>query len=371
MALVSGVEVSTLSARAFLLENLPTFAEFERRLDAFNGTLVSSPISQHFFSEPRINRTFLKTEPLKGKPKPQLFNEITNKKTDHYQPVSSENKSYFEIYKKTLKKKIPFKGDINLKAPDRKETQIKELSSQSKQRLMFTSVNAFPVLCSQFVATYHNYVPIDGKELKRHLNSFLQRIRYRFPGVGYLWVLEFQGRGVPHFHIFLTIPATDENWKYLGKTWNRIADKTSKDHLKWHSERITKKKGKEYKALIDWSMGSGSYLCKYLYKDYQKEVPAGFRNVGRFWGASRGLVPEPDFIPFDIIDETLNPVNDTLPSTFVIRQLGRYHEKINPYLRKKFNHSRFKDKISYSITTGSDVFWHLLRYLTGLTYSTA
>jgi hypothetical protein len=257
---------------------------------------------------------------------------------------------------------------LNIKPPDRKETFIKEFSCQSKQRLKFTAANACPDLLSQFVATYHNFIPIDGKELKRQLNAFLQRIRVKFPGVGYLWVLEFQRRGVPHFHIFLTIPATDENWKYLGKVWNRIADKQSKDHLEWHKDRITQRNGKEYKSLIDWSMGSGAYLCKYLDKEYQKVVPVGFRNVGRFWGASKGLVPDPDCFPFQILDETLNNVNNTLPSKYLIRNLGRYHEKINPFLRKKFRHSRFKDKNSYSVSSGSPVFWQLLTFLSNNTY---
>jgi len=35
--------------------------------------------------------------------------------------------------------------------------------------------------------------------------------------------------------------------------------------------------------------GSIRYLSKYALKTYQKEVPVVYRNVGRFWGASRGV----------------------------------------------------------------------------------
>jgi len=140
-------------------------------------------------------------------------------------------------------------------------------------------------LVSQFCLTYQHTDP-DGERVKRHLNVWLTWLRRRVPGIKYLWVLEFQKRGVPHLHVFLTIPVCTTSTLHdeMARKWHLITCEEDAAHLKFHQNA---------KNWIGWDMGSGSYVCKYLDKEKQKHVPDDFGWVGRFWGASRSLMPKP------------------------------------------------------------------------------
>ncbi|MBV5337642.1 MAG: hypothetical protein J0653_06780, partial [Deltaproteobacteria bacterium] len=58
-------------------------------------------------------------------------------------------------------------------------------------------------------------------------------MRRRYRDLGYLWVLEFQERGVPHFHVFLTIAVDRIAQKKIARSWVRI---TKGDQVQywWH-----------------------------------------------------------------------------------------------------------------------------------------
>ncbi len=267
-----------------------------------------------------------------------------------------------ELLPKTIRFKRPFYGALPT-APDRSSTEIKGFSTKSQRRLRETAINSGQPLISQFCATYADYWPIDGRVAKRQLNNLFDAIRRKFPAAGYLWALEFQTRNAPHFHIFLTLPASDDLRQWLGTTWNRIADPDSELHRWWHTDRV-ERNGQS--ALIPWNMGSGSYICKYLDKQHQKIVPEGFRNTGRFWGNSRGLVPpsvsvDPeqlrDITLLDADFDTGEVTQDTDGLTYITRHLGRYHEKISR--RSWFrNTSR-----STSVLTGAPIFRRLLAHV--------
>lgn len=175
---------------------------------------------------------------------------------------------------------------------DTRRGEVTWFSPASAARLTRLARNAFPALVSQFVLTYHNSNP-DGATAKKHLHAWLAALRRAVPGVGYLWVLEFQTRGVPHFHVWLTCEWSEALWKRLGAAWSRIAEPDSPEHLWWHTEPRVSKGGKVQMAYIPWDMGSAGYLRKYMSKEAQKCVPDGFGWVGRFWGSTRGLVPDP------------------------------------------------------------------------------
>jgi hypothetical protein len=95
--------------------------------------------------------------------------------------------------------------------------------------------------------------------------------------IKYTWVLEFQSRGAPHYHVIASdfIPKDE-----LADRWYNIVDSRDEKHLKAGTsvDRI-KSKGHLY-----------GYLSNYIKKLEQKIPPEGFENVGRFWGASRNLL---------------------------------------------------------------------------------
>lgn len=200
---------------------------------------------------------------------------------------------------------------------DARRGEVQMFSAKSASRLTRMARNASPALVSQFCLTYHQAAP-DGATAKKHLDAWLMAVRRAAPGAGYLWILEFQSRGVPHFHVWLTVPYSEALWKRLGKAWNRIAEPDSPQHLWWHTEeRLDARTGKVQRSMLDWDMKGAGYLRKYMSKEAQKCVPDGFGWVGRFWGASRGLVPDP---------VTLEASDLTAPIEDVTRTVSKWVE---------------------------------------------
>jgi hypothetical protein len=194
---------------------------------------------------------------------------------------------------------------------------VQSFSAKSVARLTQTARNAMPELISQFCLTYHHATP-DGRTTKIHLDAWLKALRRLVKRVGYLWILEFQSRGVPHFHVWLTCPYSESVWKALGTAWNRIAEPDSPEHLWWHTEeRLDPHTGKVQRSFMAWEMNGAGYLRKYMSKAAQKCVPPDFVGVGRFWGCTRNLAPLMVHVPAEDLPA---PVQD------VTRTLSRYVE---------------------------------------------
>jgi hypothetical protein len=136
--------------------------------------------------------------------------------------------------------------------------------------------------------TYPRDYPSDGKTVKGHLNDFLLWLRKDIGRFSYLWFLEFQRRGAPHFHILI-----DRDFRSHGvlsalrfrvsAEWYRIVGSGDSKHLA-AGTRVEKIRKKE---------GARRYCVKYAQKMKQKVVPKEYVNVGRFWGASRNVKPQP------------------------------------------------------------------------------
>lgn len=240
-------------------------------------------------------------------------------------------------------------------APDRSGSNINSFSDHSRRRLRFRALNACPALVSQFGLTYHDQWPSDGRLSKAHLNAWLTALRRILPGVGYLWLLEFQKRNAPHYHVFLTVKPDEETRLKLAAAWCRITSPDDSVALRFHQDQ---------RNWVEWDMGSGSYLCKYLDKEAQKFVPLGYVNFGRFWGNSRGLEADPDVVSVEDVDLLLDVDHETGVftggSSTVIRWLGRLAEK------QTCGYSRFRTRAahgSYSILQGSTSFNRIINYL--------
>jgi len=84
----------------------------------------------------------------------------------------------------------------------------------------------------------------DIKIANRHFNKFIMRLKYQYPNLKYLSVIEFQKRGAIHYHFVCNLPRV-ENF-LLRKIWKHGFVKINKI-----------KKGSNL----------GAYVCKYLRKD--------------------------------------------------------------------------------------------------------
>ena len=235
----------------------------------------------------------------------------------------SQRTQFLEIYPRAVKVRKP--SHHAAKSGGGIRGMIDRFSWNSKRRLTFTAENSFPSLVSQFGMTYHNSVP-SGVEVKRHLNTFLTAFRRKYRGAAYLWIFEFQSRGVPHFHLFTSLPHDKEGVRqWMGETWHRIAEPSSESHLRFHTHP---------RNFIAWKMDNGAYLTKYMAKDYQKAVPSNFGWVGRFWGNSRGIVPVPSHLEesafsvafdHDDVDLSTGEVTEFRAWPFLLRTLRRHH----------------------------------------------
>jgi hypothetical protein len=177
--------------------------------------------------------------------------------------------------------------------------------------------------------TYHETSP-NGFEVKKHLHAFLVWLKRYYP-CGNLWILEFQKRKIPHYHLYLTISHNTPGFQEkASRKWHEITGENHPWHLWWHMRPDN---------FIAWDMRSGSYVCKYLDKSYQKEVPAGFEGVGRFWGCTRNLVPPPD-----VVDN---------PAIKDVRILCKHHEK--SLKGRKWRSAARRSRFSYRLPNGAAV----------------
>lgn len=160
--------------------------------------------------------------------------------------------------------------------------------------------------------TYGSWYPRDGVELKKHLNNLLTFLRRKYSSQ-YIWIVEFQKRGAPHFHILLDTIPTALNRFEVAEFWsNGIA-------LNWRvpatdNENIIRRVNLRNKMFVvhfhqkTWETirvkeGAARYISQYVTKAGQKEVPRQFENVGRFWGASQEVkLPDPK-IEFDVDEQ--------------------------------------------------------------------
>ena len=110
--------------------------------------------------------------------------------------------------------------------------------------------------CSMLTLTYGKNYPSDH-ESKKHLDTFLKRLRRLHPNCKYLWVAEKQKRGAIHYHI-LTPYFTNKEW--LNSAWNEIVNKWQKtNHLP--IQQVLPNVIKVNSA--------SSYLAKYIQKNEQ------------------------------------------------------------------------------------------------------
>jgi hypothetical protein len=166
---------------------------------------------------------------------------------------------------------------------------VKEFSLRSRKRLAFVAANTIVQFTQMITLTYPKEFPSDGRKVKSDLSNFLDFVRRDQARPDYLWFLEFQKRGAPHIHLLLDAPWPSTlrdkvNWRFrVRSAWYRIVGSGDEKHL-LAGTSVEKLRTPE---------GGKRYAVKYALKMYQKIVPLGYRNCGRFWGHSQAVKPLP------------------------------------------------------------------------------
>jgi hypothetical protein len=156
------------------------------------------------------------------------------------------------------------------------KTQIREWSPKSRKNCVrILAACPLPEAWDMITLTYPGEFPCDGGQVHRDLETFLDRLQRRFGGLRLIWKLEFQRRGAPHLMIFLERPASiwiGERQSWLEGAWIGVLGVNGYLRATW----------------IEWDGDPIRYILKYLRKkkdkEYQHVVPAGYVNVGRWWG---------------------------------------------------------------------------------------
>lgn len=224
-------------------------------------------------------------------------------KTAEFFRLTDKQDYIVQVYKNDVVVKRP---SIATKKSPGVRSDIFQFSQASARRLSFVCRNSGHKIKSQICLTFHEKCPNDGLVLKNMLNTLLVNIRNSYPSIDYLWCLEFQVRGFPHFHLFTSIDSGDSEFQgVVAEAWLRIIGESDNAKCRWWHNRA--------ENFFSWDMGNGTYLIKeYITKTKQKDVPDFFRNVGRFWGCSRSMKPVAILITKGGDDEKTN--TDDLPS---------------------------------------------------------
>lgn len=183
-----------------------------------------------------------------------------------------------------------------------KRGAIHNFSTASRRRLLrlFSKTNVSLFSNMFFVTlTYHFENSYKDHSSNDDINLFLTNLRQKLPRFFYIWRLEFQKRGAPHYHIALFFPhdSVGYNFSLLSKdvaeTWNRIANPNSKAARQY---AVKVDKLTSYRNAV-------AYLSKYVAKE-DTEINPKFS--ARRWAASRDLPVVPIFscnVSIDIVHQ--------------------------------------------------------------------
>lgn len=172
-----------------------------------------------------------------------------------------------------------------------KRGRVEVWSWQSRRNLMrqMGAVEWDNMLPSLFLTlTYPGLAPDDGAIVKKHLEAFKKRWqrRWKVKATG-AWKMEFQRRGVAHFHLCLQLPET--LWAEGMEGGDDLTSIRQWLSLAWY-EVVGSGDIRHYNAgtECDWVRKDvATYFAGYscgACKEYQNTPPTAYPNIGRWWG---------------------------------------------------------------------------------------
>jgi hypothetical protein len=147
------------------------------------------------------------------------------------------------------------------------------------------SINYEKISLPYFVTlTYHNKWSEDPSVWKEQLKALKKRIERVWGPITYIYRLEFQKRGAPHFHLLLWLQAPEQHIAHPGQRlmrlqnniswwWNEIVDRDDLEHLAAGTNVSSCRNLRHLNA----------YLSKYVAK--MEHLAPGIECPGKMWGA--------------------------------------------------------------------------------------
>ena len=200
------------------------------------------------------------------------------------------NSSYHEdsqayLYISPLVTSFKWNARQNSKNAGGRRGEIKGFSSASRRRLinfLFSLEHPPEVMVT---LTYPEKWEADYHKWKRDLDVFFKRVARKFPEYWFVWKLEFQKRGAPHFHLLgsfgkgVVVNQALKEW--VSRAWYEVVNSGDEKHLLAGTNVEVLDSNKKVRA----------YVCKYVSKEDVPKAEDGKEiKVGRWWGKS-GSVP--------------------------------------------------------------------------------
>jgi hypothetical protein len=197
--------------------------------------------------------------------------------------------------------------------------KITGFSAKSRRALLrvVNSIDQGAVRASEFVfitLTYPEAFP-SARASKRDLDTFAKRFTAAQGRHWFIWKLEPQQRGAPHYHLLAFMPGQRcyiSLLEWVARAWHEIAGGGDENHLKWHLGALGNRPCVE--VVKDFA-GVGRYASKYLGK--ATDGGEEWQHPGRYWGQRH-----PELAPITRITESV----DLEQAKQMRRQCIRYFE---------------------------------------------
>lgn len=214
-------------------------------------------------------------------------------------------------YRRSSKIAWPLSGGAGQKEGTKIDRKSLEQSAKSRNRCAFAFLNSEMDFETMTLLSYPGEMQstVDYEKLKSDRKRFLDRVRRKFPDIGYGWFLEFGEVNMnPHFHVFFThIPlefetvtrkgepveiATRQTGDWIRTAWMESAGIDCEKARAFNHGYFDKKAGEHVGGMIEklrCPEGAAAYAAKEGSKRVQKSAPYP---VAQWWQLSRNCKPK-------------------------------------------------------------------------------
>jgi len=206
-----------------------------------------------------------------------LESSFSNTPLDNTPPFSQ-----LDVYEGIIRVKELFAEERHSTPPERTPGDIKDFSQGARSRAFkwLLTLNTSDLSEAIFITlTYHNEDTFEVGKCKEHLQKFFRQLKNHFPEIVYIWRLELQKRGQPHFHIILWSKHT-----HVKLYSEAVRLQLTKD---WLECKSCKCKFCELYSVNVKSVTNRRHAIAYLSKYCAKVTDSMHEsNLGKFWGTS-------------------------------------------------------------------------------------
>lgn len=128
--------------------------------------------------------------------------------------------------------------------------------------------------------TYPGRYPTERERYKRDIDVFIKRMKREFGDIAYMWRLEAQKRGAPHYHMIVYTPKPKKmeyTKLWISYAWYEIVQQGWEVKMEEHLRVGTNVK------VIDSMRKATVYVSKYMSKEQEDKL----KDQGRYWATSR------------------------------------------------------------------------------------